>query len=218
MKKKIALAIVAVLVILLFIYGPALLGGYRLQQHIAASAEADIADGGPWPRLTDTCIGCHGVRGHSLHQGYPSLAGQPAPYIAAQLQAFAGGQRANVHMGPLAKTLSAADIKGLADYFAGQTPSENRYFKPDAAQQAKGKQLVEAGGCAACHGATLSGQDAFPRLAGQGYDYLTEQLDAYAAGKRTEATGTMVRLASAASRADRRAIAAYLASQPPTAR
>lgn len=218
MKKKIALAIVAIVAVLLFLYGPALLGGYRLQQHISASTEADVADGGPWPRLTDTCTGCHGVRGNSLHQGYPGLAGQPAPYIAAQLQSFASGQRANVHMGPLAKSLSATDIKQLADYFARQAPSANRYFRPDAAQRDKGEQLVRAGGCAACHGEALSGQDPLPRLAGQGYDYLTEQLDAFATGDRTEASGTMVRLASAASPADRRAMAVYLASLPPAAK
>uniref|UniRef100_UPI001F3A7AC6 c-type cytochrome n=1 Tax=Burkholderia sp. E168m23 TaxID=1561200 RepID=UPI001F3A7AC6 len=110
MKKRMLL--VAALVVIgaaLALYGPTLLGFYRLQHHIDTAAQADDADGGPWPRVTDACMGCHGVKGTSLSQAYPSLAGQPAQYVAAQLRAFAGGQRTNPTMDPLAMTMSEAD-------------------------------------------------------------------------------------------------------------
>ncbi|WP_374104305.1 cytochrome c, partial [Burkholderia sp. E168m23] len=47
------------------------------------------------------------------------------------------------------------------------------------------------------------------------YDYLLAQLDAFATGSRSEATGTMQRVAQAMSADDRAAVAAYLASLSP---
>ncbi|OXJ28262.1 cytochrome C [Burkholderia sp. HI2714] len=216
MKKRIVLlAVLVVAGALLAVYGPTLLGFYRLQRHIDETAQADEADGGPWPRTTDVCMGCHVVKGSSLNDAYPSLAGQPAQYVAAQLHAFASGQRANPTMGPLAMTMSEAEIARVAGYYAKQAPFANRYFKPDARLRAKGEQLVTGGACVACHGARLTGQAQFPRLAGQGYDYLRVQLDAFANGTRSEATGTMQRVAQAMSADDRAAVATYLASVSP---
>nr|WP_087575992.1 c-type cytochrome [Sphingomonas sp. CDS-1] len=212
MKKYIALGVAAIIIVALAIFGPSLLDIYRLQSFVTASTDAEKAGGGPWPRVTDTCIMCHGVQGRSVNQNYPSLAGQPAAYLAAQLHNFSNGQRTSPNMAPLAMTLSEAEIKSLSDYFARQAPGANPFFKADAATLAKGKQLVEAGGCAACHGERMTGQDSFPRLAGQGYDYMVRQLDAFAAGTRTEATGTMKALATAASQDERKAMAGYLAS------
>ncbi|GAB3627974.1 cytochrome C signal peptide protein [Pandoraea terrae] len=215
MKKLILLAISVVVVVLLVVFGPSLLDLYRLQHFVTTSAEAYQADGGTWPRLTDVCLNCHGVKGNSLNQGFPSLAGQPAPYVAVQLHNFANGQRANPTMGPLAMTLSDVQITLLSDYYARQAVAENRFFEPDPKLRAKGEQLVTGGSCAACHGARLMGHDQFPRLAGQGYDYILKQLDAFAAGTRSEATGTMKSIAAATSPEDRKAIANYLASLDP---
>ena len=208
-------SVAAIVVVLLFAFGPGLLKLHRLQTYVAAAAEADEADGGPWPRLTDTCIGCHGVKGASQNQGYPSLAGQPASYVAAQLHNFASGQRANPTMRPLAMTLSEGEIKGLADYFARQSANENLPFKPDSGLRARGQQLVAAGGCAGCHGDQFMGQGQVPRLAGQGYDYILTQFDAFATGTRIEPTGTMKRISDGASPDERKAMATYLASFTP---
>ncbi|VWB27394.1 c-type cytochrome [Burkholderia lata] len=215
MKKRILLAVAGVVAVLLVIFGPSLLNLYRLQQFVAASEDAYRADGGPWPHQTDTCLGCHGDKGTSLEQGYPSLAGQPASYVAAQLHDFASGKRANPNMAPLAMSLSETDIKSLSDYYARQPARRNRYFEPDPQLAAQGKQLVEKAACAACHGARLTGQAQFPRLAGQGHDYLLKQMDAFAAGTRTEATGTMQRVTAALSQNEREAVAQYLASLNP---
>ncbi|GAB3627985.1 cytochrome C signal peptide protein [Pandoraea terrae] len=216
MKKRILLGASAIIVALVaIIFGPELLDLYRLQRYIGASAEAYRSDKGPWPHPTDTCIGCHGVNGNSQNQAYPSLAGQPAPYLADQLHKFAGGQRANPNMGPLAMTMSESEIKLLADHFAKQPVGENRSFEPDPGLREKGRQLVEKGACAACHGARLMGHDQFPRLAGQGYDYLLAQFGAFAVGTRSESTGMMKNIAIAASPEDRKAIATYLASLAP---
>jgi cytochrome c553 len=215
MKKLMAIGISAIAALLLVFFGPDLFNLYRLERYVAVSSGAYQADGGPWPHLTDVCIGCHGVKGISRNQGYPSLAGQPAAYVAAQLHNFAGGRRVNPNMGPLAMTMSEAEIKLLSDYFARQSVGENRSFEPDSGLREKGRQLAATGGCAGCHGDRLTGHDQYPRLAGQGYDYLLAQLDAFAAGTRSESTGVMKNLAAAASTVDRKAIASYLASLAP---
>ncbi|NQD91525.1 c-type cytochrome [Pseudomonas sp. CrR25] len=218
MKKSIVLGVVAVVAVLLAVYGRDGLDLYRLMGHIEASSEASQADGGPWPRLADACIGCHGVQGHSQHQGYPTLAGQPAPYLAAQLKRFAGGERANPNMGPLAISLSEAEIEQLSEYFAKQSATENRSYKPDPALREQGEKLAANGGCAACHGEGLLGHDQFPRLAGQGHDYLLAQLDAFAQGRRQDPTGAMTAIAATLSEDDRQALAHYLAALPPVAK
>lgn len=215
MKKKIALAVVVLVAGLLGFYGRDALDLYRLMDYISSSTEAKETDGGPWPRLSDACIGCHGRQGNSQHQAYPSLAGQPAPYLAAQLKRFASGERASPNMAPLAMTLTEADIQFLSEYFAKHPAAANWSFKPDAALQSKGEKLVASGGCVACHGAALMGRDQFPRLAGQGHDYLLAQLDAFADGRRKDPTGAMTAIVSALSAEDRQALAHYLAALAP---
>lgn len=212
MKKIILLSVAAIVVLGLVMAGPALLDLYRLQNYIEKSSTADVTDGGPWPRLTDACAGCHGFNGHSQDQRYPSLARQSSEYVAAQLRNFASGQRANPTMGPLAMTLSEVEIKQLSEYFARQPMVGNSTVNVDPGSLEKGRQLVATRSCAACHGDQLMGRGQFPRLAGQGYDYLVEQLDAFAAGTRSEATGAMKAISAAASPDERKAIAAYLAS------
>lgn len=215
MAKSLLLVASIVVVLLLVIFGPDLVGLYRLEQFISTSSNLHRINAGPWPRLTDVCSGCHGARGNSQSQYYPSLASQPAPYIAAQLHAFASGLRNNPNMGPLAMTMNPREIALLSNYFAKQPATDNRFFEPDAALREKGRTLVTNAGCAACHGDTLMGRDQFPRLAGQGYDYLLKQLDAFASGARNEPTGTMKQIAQAASPADRKAMVTYLASMGP---
>lgn len=213
--KKLLILVVAILALLLAVYGREGLDLYRLMSYIEQSTKDYEANGGAWPQLADTCIVCHGYKGSSKHQGYPSLAGQPAAYTAAQLRRFASGERANPNMGPLAMTLSEAEIAQLAEHFARQPPQENQSFTADAALREQGRQRVAAGGCAACHGETLMGRDQSPRLAGQGHDYLLAQLEAFASGTRKDPSGVMNSLAAAASAEDRKAMASHLATLAP---
>ena len=216
MKKLIVISVATVTAaVALAFLGPDLLNLYRLDRFIDASAKAYEADGGPWPHVNDACFTCHGVKGNSLHQGYPSLAGQPAAYLEAQLHHFASGARHSPNMGPLSMTMDNTQIKDLSDYFSKAPAVANHYFKPDAQLRIKGQQLVVGGNCTACHGAQLMGHDQFPRLAGQGYDYILAQFDAFATGTRSEPTGVMKRIAEGASPEDRKAIATYLASLEP---
>ncbi|MBM9485438.1 c-type cytochrome [Pseudomonas sp. ICBG1301] len=217
MKKIIALGVIAVIAVLLAVFGRDLLDLYRLQSYITTSTEAYQVERGHWPHLTDACTGCHGSHGNSLNPTYPSLAGQPAAYLSAQLRNFASGQRLAPNMEPLAMTLSHDEIDLLANFYARQSVDANAAFSPDEGLKEKGKQLVQTRGCTACHGAQLMGQAAFPRLAAQGHDYLLAQLNAFAAGERNEPSGAMKAMTAALSADERKAIAAYLAALAPQA-
>lgn len=215
MKKRFLLGVAVIVAILLVALGPTVLDLLRLQHYIDTWGPAAEADAGAWPRLPDVCAGCHGNQGNSQNQGYPSLAGQPDAYLANQLRNFAEGRRENPNMAPLAQTLSEAEVKLVSEYYARQPAAANLNFESDAASREKGRQLVSDRGCAACHGGNLMGRGIFPRLAGQGYDYLLAQLDAFAAGTRSEPTGAMKNFAVAMSADERKAIAAFLATLKP---
>lgn len=215
MQKRKLLSVIGVgLAAAAALVGSDLLDLYRFDQYMSASAK-EYEAAGPWPHLADACDVCHGANGNAQNQGYPKLAGQPAAYLTAQLRNFASQKRINPIMNPMAMTLSEADIAHLAEHYAQQKVAENKYFEAGARLQAKGKELVANGGCGICHGDQLMGKDQFPRLAGQGYDYVLKQLDAFAGGSRRDiVTGMMNTLASAWSAEDRMAIATYLASHP----
>lgn len=197
------------------LYGPDLVDGMRYQKAMAAIGEADRANGGAWPQSQETCFFCHGVHGQSQNAWYPSLSGQPATYLAAQLRAFAADQRRNAAMGPLSRELDDAKIDALATYFARQAPARNEPVPADAALDTRGMALVAARSCRACHGAALTGKDPAPRLAGQGQLYLEAQLAAFRSGERHDPTGAMNALAATLSGDNTRAVAHYLAGLSP---
>ncbi|HYX66647.1 MAG TPA: c-type cytochrome [Burkholderiales bacterium] len=68
------------------------------------------------------CAGCHGPSGAGIPSEFPRLGGQYAEYVAAQLQGFRSGSRANDPSGMMrgvASHLTDAQIRALAEYVAG---------------------------------------------------------------------------------------------------
>src|SRR5262245_21818265 len=63
--------------------------------------------------VNQVCAACHGADGNSPIAANPSLAGQPADYIALQLATFKAGIRTNALMQGMAATLSPEDMKAL---------------------------------------------------------------------------------------------------------
>lgn len=164
---------------------------WSLWQFFAAldKQEAVAAARGPAVyELAQACTSCHGEDGSAHHPFYPSLAGLPADYLAAQLDAFADGTRREPMMAPLAIALSAEQRRALAGYFAALPVVPRDGFVPDAALAAKGKTLATV--CANCHGVESLGGIG-PRLAGQSRDYLRRQLLSFRSGARVEASGAM---------------------------
>jgi cytochrome c553 len=139
------------------------------------------------------CSSCHGPEGRSVSPTFPRLAGQRAGYIEAQLKAFRDHQDADPHaktyMWGMAAHLSDAMIKGLATYYAAQTPVSGKPGNP--ADMAAGKKIYDDGipaqqvpACQACHGAHGEGSGAMPRLAGQHPEYIEKQLQFFASDQR----------------------------------
>jgi cytochrome c553 len=213
-RRKIA-AIVAACGVLMTLaaiqLGPDLLGYHRFEQSLNRIVVEDTANGGAFPRLSDVCVVCHGFNGNAANTIYPRLAGQPASYLAAQLRAFAGGQRTNPSMVPMALSLTDTELRQLADYFSRQRPAEVSGPPPDAAQRKRAITLVTRLNCAACHGANFAGKDQFPRLGAQSAGYLAQQLDAFKRRERRDPTGVMNLMVDSLTPQDIVDVARYLA-------
>ena len=76
------------------------------------------------------CFACHGPDGNSVNPQWPSIAGQHAPYIVRQLEAFRNGERTNILMTSQAMTLTDQDMKDVAVFFAAQTAAAKSVADP----------------------------------------------------------------------------------------
>jgi cytochrome c553 len=141
----------------------------------------------------------------STNPVWPNLAGQHDAYLVDALKAYKTGARDNAMMSAVAKALSEADMRELAAHFA---KSKSRSASPGAGgpDAAAGKAKAEA--CAGCHGANgVSGNPAWPSLAGQQKDYLVAALKAYRDGSRKNEM--MAGMAKGLSDADMDALAGH---------
>ena len=174
---------------------------------VALPAAADIAAG---EKKAAVCAACHGEAGNSTNPQWPSLAQQPAQFISTSLFMFREGNRKNDLMTPMAKPLSNAEMNDLAAYFAAQKAAPPKHkSKPE--NVAAGPGLAKKFNCSQCHGPQLLGQQHIPRLAGQQYDYLLEQLKGFKAQTRADIDGNMTSAAQALTMQDIELLADYLA-------
>ena len=195
------------------VYGPDLVNLVQLGREVEQISSEETRIAGPWPRATDACIGCHGDQGNARAQTYPRLAGQPEAYLRNQLQAFASGARSDPTMTPLALSMTERELDAFAGHFSKMPPQPNTTFSGDPARVARGEAVARANNCTSCHGQALEGKDAYPRLAGQGYDYLRDQLMRFKDGTRRDATGAMQALTAGLSQQDIDDLAQYMASR-----
>lgn len=174
----------------------------------------DTADVEAGRRHAAVCAPCHGADGNSTNPSIPSLAAQPPLYTYYQLLMFRGQQRSEPQMSPLVMSLSDTDMQDIAAYYTVQTPAV-----PPAANNlsamAAGQQLVQAYYCNSCHAPGLLGQKHIPRLAGQQYQYLLQQLRAFKAQTRADLEGSMTMAAQPLSTQDIETLAYYLAHLSP---
>jgi cytochrome c553 len=120
--------------------------------------------------VDQVCTACHGADGNSATPINPSLAGQPADYLALQLAHFKSGVRANPVMQGMSASLTPADMVALGTYFAQQRPKG--FAAKDPALVTEGQRIYRGGdlaggvpACAACHGPDGSGVPKnYPRL------------------------------------------------------
>lgn len=82
------------------------------------SLPAHAADSSNGRLKSIACRGCHGVHGISKNPEFPHLAGQSQGYLKKSLQEFRSGERQDPSMNRIANSLSDADIRDLALYYA----------------------------------------------------------------------------------------------------
>ncbi|HEY5641915.1 MAG TPA: c-type cytochrome [Woeseiaceae bacterium] len=198
----------------LFAMAGLVLAGYQAQ---AESLIDGSADAGKARALT--CTACHGVEGNSANPMWPNLAGQHAPYVAAQLQAFRDGTRQDPLMSAQSMALSDDDIANLAVYFESLPGAAQAVANPAVVEN--GEALYRGGNvdtgvaaCMACHGPTGAGNPAagYPALKGQHAAYTAKQLLAYADGLReTDGKTRIMRdIAARLSKEEIEAISSYV--------
>lgn len=180
------------------------------------------------PRVSATtlaqqvCSNCHGPGGNAGSPNFPNLAGQVEGYLLAQLTDFKSRGRRDPagfeYMWGLSRSLSEAQIQGLAAYYAAQAPAPQP-LESDPAAVAAGRSIFAEGvpaknvpACAGCHGDRAQGQGTFPRLAGQHADYVVKQLRVFQRSDDRPEGSVMKTVAHELSAADVSNVAAYVQS------
>ena len=187
----------------------------------AQAAKPDTAKG--QTIASQVCAACHAADGNSVAPVNPKLAGQIPEYVHKQLANFKPlgskkAERENAVMGGMVASLSDADMRDVAAYYAGQK------LKPAAARDkalaASGQKLYRGGNsatgvpaCSGCHGPDGSGMPSqYPRIAGQYAEYIEAQLKLFKSGERANDPNRMMRgVAERMSEREMKAVAEYVA-------
>lgn len=177
-----------------------------------------------------TCTACHQPDGSGKNneqgESWPRLAGLNAEYIAKQLRDYKSGERENATMKSFANMLSDQQILDVARYYSEMTPTHGQE-STDASEAVlqRGQMLAERGdwskyivSCKSCHGPENQGAGAvFPGIAGQHARYIEAQLKAWQSETRkNDPQDLMGSIAGRLNDEDIQAVAAWLATQPPT--
>ncbi|MGL4312777.1 MAG: c-type cytochrome, partial [Sphingomonas sp.] len=173
------------------------------------------------------CARCHGADGRGRPGGrFPNLTLQTPTYLYDALMSFAHGTRKSAYMQVVATQLSDAQLASLARYYGAMAAAASPQATPDAAMKAEGAHVAAygigqkgVGGCTNCHGAEGSARG-IPRLEGQSYYYLVDQMRAFRAGGRGVTHGVNPMRAIAHNLNDHQiaAVSAFYAATPPTAK
>jgi cytochrome c553 len=139
---------------------------------------------------TAVCAACHTNDGSRGSPANPIIQGQHPDYLVKQLAEFKAGKRESAIMRPMAASLSEADMKNVAAFYASKEAKPGFAKNKDLATL--GEKIYRGGvadrhipACAGCHSPNGAGIPAqYPRLAGQHGDYVQAQLVGFRAGTR----------------------------------
>jgi cytochrome c553 len=161
----------------------------------AETASAPAPEAKPDPAKGATisagvCVACHTSDGSRGSPANPILQGQHADYLVKELTEFKSGKRDNAVMKGMASTLSDADMKNVAAFYASKDAKPGFAKNKDLASL--GEKIYRGGiadraipACTACHGPSGAGIPVqYPKLSGQHADYVESQLVAFRGGTR----------------------------------
>ena len=177
----------------------------------AAALPASAQDIEAGRAKAQVCAACHGADGNSAAGMFPSLAGQTWRYLYIQLKDFKEGRRTNALMSPMAASLSREDMINIANFYAAQ-PLKPSTFKADEGKVKLGKAKADETLCTMCHLGGFLGQNEIPRVAGQQYEYIVQQLKDFKARTRTNDAGNMTSVGQTLSEADIENLGHFLTS------
>jgi cytochrome c553 len=144
-----------------------------------ASLDA-LADTKAGEKKAQLCLLCH--KPGNVNQAAPLLEAQPAKYLVAAIIAYKTRKRPDPGMQTNVASLSARDIRDIAEYFASR-PLPSGVHAADAGKAGLGESRVRELKCGTCHGDAFGGSGNVPRLAGQTTGYLIAQLEAFATNR-----------------------------------
>lgn len=170
----------------------------------------------------ERCIECHGERGQGQDHAngpegkFAKLAGQSAPYLFKQLEDFRSGARKHDVMAVMARSVDDADLHDILAWFAAQPAMQGDGAANDVGQRlyAEGDASRGIAACIGCHGDAqrAPATPLHPRIAGQEYRYLTQQLHDWRSGwRRNSPGGVMGPITAQLTDAELDALALYLA-------
>jgi cytochrome c553 len=162
------------------------------------------------------CLACHGADGRSRIPDTPSLGGQPAFFVVAQLFLFREGRRDNEAMVAAAKGLSNDDLRAFAERVTRLPAPPPPEEPPDPGRFARGRALSLRHPCGVCHNPDFSGREQMPRLANQREEYLLRTMREYQSGKRLGYGGAMAQELAGLTDQNLADLAHFLAHQPAT--
>ena len=156
----------------------------------AAATIEDLSETKPALRvISENCARCHIVDNRARDLSvFPILAGQRPEYIFASLLAFARGERHSGIMKPLAASLTAKDMREIANYYSNlPSPPPAPVSDEIAPAIERGREIAVRGipnrrvpACSACHGPNrVRRNPIYPELAGQHAEYLALQLELF---------------------------------------
>ena len=169
---------------------------------LAAEGVPDPASQREFSAKLKACTLCHGENGTTKGETIPVIAGQQEEYVVKQLHDFHDGKRNVEVMKWMAETLAPEEVPAAAAYFS----KRNWPAKQTAAAAPLPRGMVA---CQACHQLNFGGGQVVPRLAGQRYEYLVQEMARFANGERNN-SADMTQIMKSVSAADREAMARYL--------
>ena len=184
----------------------------------AIALEPDLAHG---KELFKSCAACHQADGSGSDNGtVPVIAGQHVSVLVKQLVDFRHDRRWDSRMRGAAKQHELVDAQDLLDVSAYaeslRRPPPREGGTGDGQRLHEG-QVVYHRDCEACHGRLGEGElrTLRPRLAGQHYFYMLQQLYETAEGTRPGMDEAHRERIRALSDAERSAVADYLSRLSP---
>jgi cytochrome c553 len=181
---------------------------------LAVLALASPALAASFEERAAACLACHGPQGQSALPGTPSIGGQPAFFVIAQLFLFRRGGRANAAMSAVAQPMTDDDLRTFGDWVSKLPPPAPPPEPAEPERAARAVALLRRHPCGVCHNPDFSGREQMPRLAHQREDYLLKAMREYKSGARLGYGGAMAQELAGLADGDLGDLAHFLARLP----